>query len=373
MTILTTKTDKKLPLQALTGVRFLAAFLVVALHFAEPKNPSVKDFVGHGFIGVTLFFVLSGFILSYTYSLAPGKMKGTAWSFLAARFSRIFPMYLISLVLATPVVLYWSTLPNPYLPALASLSLTQAWLPFAMREWNPPGWSLSAEAFFYILFPFAITRISRLSCTQLLNFSAICWVASLTAPLVYLVNGSINLDFWMFNPLVRLPEFLLGVAVGVIWLKNRSQLRLPKYLADISFVILIAVLCLPVHNAYLINGVCSPLIVAIIIGLAENRGIMARILSTRFFVILGSASYSLYILHWPLWYEASFITRHLNLNIAPNHLFWLISITVLIPASYIFWRFIEEPMSKYLRGRLTSTMPSKSTHLKDDLKSQEQL
>jgi len=367
------ETDKKLPLQALTGVRFLAAFLVVALHFAQPKDPLIKAFVGHGFIGVTLFFVLSGFILSYTYSLAPGEMKGTASSFWSARFSRIYPMYLISLVLATPVVLYWSILPNPYLPALASLSLTQAWLPFAMREWNPPGWSLSAEAFFYLLFPFAITRISRLSCTRLLNFSALCWAASLTAPLVYVVNGSINLDFWMFNPLVRLPEFLLGVAVGVLWLKTRSQLIFPKYLAEISFIALIAVLCLPVHNAYLINGACAPLMVAIIFGLAESRGILARILSTRLFVLLGSASYSLYILHWPLWYEASFITRHLNLSLNSNHLFWLISLIVLVPASCICWKFIEEPMSRYLRRRLTRSIATKSTHLKDGLKTQEQL
>jgi peptidoglycan/LPS O-acetylase OafA/YrhL len=102
------------------------------------------------------------------------------------------------------------------------------------------------------------------------------------------------------------------------------------------------------------NGACAPLILPMILGLAAGRGPLARILGTRLFVMLGGASYSLYIIHWPLWYEAKWLLAKLHLNPDSDTVFWIITVGVLIPASCLCFRFIEEPANKRLRRRFSS-------------------
>lgn len=342
-------------LAALTGVRFLAALAVVAHHFARPANLYLDAANEHGFIGVTLFFILSGFILSYTYFSGPGTMKGTARLFWSARFARIYPMYLVAMVLMAPVILAWDTSGHQWQPGLAALALVQAWISVPMCAWNPPGWSLSAEAFFYLLFPLAIKAVSAGSRGRMIALLGLFWAASLVAPGVYLIHGTVDRDFWMFNPLVRLPEFLIGVTAGALWMqRDGTGVVLPKYTAEISLAALVAVLCIPMHEAWVMNGACAPLILPMILGLAAGRGPLARILGTRLFVMLGGASYSLYIIHWPLWYEAKWLLAKLHLNPDSDTVFWIITVGVLIPASCLCFRFIEEPANKRLRRRFSS-------------------
>jgi peptidoglycan/LPS O-acetylase OafA/YrhL len=349
-------------LPALTGVRFLAALAVVTHHFARPANPYLKAANEHGFIGVTLFFILSGFILTYTYFSEPGSMKGSARMFWSARFARIYPMYLVAMVLMAPLVLAWSTSGHAWQSGLAAFVLVQAWISVGFCEWNPPGWSLSAEAFFYLIFPLAIKALSACSRRRMIGLLVLFWAAALTAPIIYLVNGAVDRDFWMFNPLVRLPEFLMGMTVGVLWMeRDDKQFVLPKLTAEISLAVLLAVLCIPMHEAYVMNGACAPLMLLIILGLANGEGLLARILSTKFLVVLGGASYSLYIIHWPVWYEARSVLEKLHVRLDPNSTFWLITLGVLIPASYICFRYIEEPVNKTLRKRFSSMLPQVPT------------
>lgn len=287
-------------LPALTGVRFIAAFAVVAYHFAKPTHSLLRTVNSHGFIGVTLFFVLSGFILTYTYSLGaeqPKREQEGHFGLLVSQES--FPC-ILSAWLSRPHLFWRGAQLLFILPGFASLILVQAWLPGYM-EWNPPGWSLSAEAFFYLIFPFAVVPISQLRRNNLLSFIGICYALSLLAPLTYAVSGAIDGTFWIFNPAVRLPEFLIGIAVGALWLQpNSIAARLPKYTAELSLVALSLVICLPINEAYFMNGACAPLIVTTILGLAQGRDPAASLLGSRYLVLLGSASYILYILHWPL-------------------------------------------------------------------------
>src|SRR6476661_1182191 len=96
-------------LPALTGVRFFAAFYVVLFHFtlwyfaAAPQW--VRNIVSSGYVGVDLFFVLSGFVLTYTY-LVPGASHVPRREFWVARIARIYPMYLVALALALPITLH---------------------------------------------------------------------------------------------------------------------------------------------------------------------------------------------------------------------------------------------------------------------------
>jgi peptidoglycan/LPS O-acetylase OafA/YrhL len=268
-------------------------------------------------------------------------------------------MYLVAMLLMAPVVLTWSSYGHLWQSGLAAAALVHAWLPLDYCEWNPPGWSLSAEAFFYLLFPLAIKAVSTQSRARMLGLLMLFWAASLTAPVLYAVHGSIERDFWMFNPVVRLPEFLLGVTAGVLWMRDeRIRDVLPAYTAEISLAVLSGILCIPMNQGYVMNGACAPLILLMILDLATGRGPLARLLGTRLFVVLGGASYSLYIIHWPVWYEAKFVVGRLVPGLAPTTAFWLITLGVLIPASWVCFRFIEEPLNKRLRRQFASmSMP----------------
>lgn len=181
-------------INALTGLRFFAATIVVLFHFASFGSVTLRHFMSHGFIGVTIFFVLSGFILSYTYSSGPGAMRGTKRSFWIARVARLYPVYVIGMGLFLPIVARSDD--SVVIKAAAgflSLMMAQAWLhPLGLvwGMWNPPGWSLSAEAFFYLLFPFVCPMLSKLSKISLVCVAIGCCAVSLAAPIAYFATGS---------------------------------------------------------------------------------------------------------------------------------------------------------------------------------------
>src|SRR5271157_15353 len=183
-------------LPAITSLRFFAAFHVALFHIdamgAITGPPWLKTFAGIGYVGVSFFFVLSGFILVYTYAGRNIVLR----EFWQTRFARIYPAYLFSLLLSFPFF-YFGAL-KMHVPffafseqhfALASvlvLLLLQSWVPAAALSWNAVAWSLSVEAFFYAIFPFALTRFGKLSRRMLWTLIPACWIAGLAVSAGYL-------------------------------------------------------------------------------------------------------------------------------------------------------------------------------------------
>jgi peptidoglycan/LPS O-acetylase OafA/YrhL len=235
--------SKNPSLPALTGVRFFAAFYVILTHSLPwIKNRvslplPVANFLSNGYLAVCLFFLLSGFILSYTYSgLVPGVRNYA--KFWEARFARIYPVYFFSLLLALPFQFSTLTLKS----ALAVLLMVQAWNPLHPElsgAWNYPAWSLSVEAFFYLCFPFIQTRIGSMS-RGVLQLSGA--VALLVCILVHTpIQG---LGTWnpaavapipIPLPIVRFPEFLLGMMMGSYFVRFGSIAKRP-YLALLAIL-----------------------------------------------------------------------------------------------------------------------------------------
>jgi len=152
-------------LNALTTLRFFAALHVVLFHVRVVGILSggpwwYQNFASIGFVGVNFFFVLSGFILVYTYD-GPQLDAPKFWR---ARFARIYPAYALSLIVAAPFFFFavrnldlpffaWSK--AHFIPAcVLTLALLQSWVPQAALTWNSVCWSLSVEALFYFVFPF---------------------------------------------------------------------------------------------------------------------------------------------------------------------------------------------------------------------------
>lgn len=266
--------------EALTGVRFIAAMGVFVAHFGN------FDF---GAQGVSLFFVLSGFILQKVYT----SKEWTLGQFYWARFARIYPAYLFSLVVALPV--FWPlirTHENVPVFMASVLLMLHAWVPDTAHYWNNPSWSLSAEALFYFVFPFFLPLLN-LRVRYLVLIVAGLWAAQTWAQLTG--DHSDHGQFISKFPLLRLPEFLIGIAFG--WLHGRA--RVPYAVTTALTVIVAAAMFMPYERTY---TALAPVYGLLLLGLTDHKGFLAN----RTMVLLGEASYSFYLLHMPvlLWIMA---------------------------------------------------------------------
>lgn len=203
-------------LDSLTGLRFIAAAAVLLRHGVPElfPVPGLLELSLIGPVGVGFFFVLSGFVLTWTW-----KPGGSKKHFYARRAARIVPLHVLTTLMAAAFLIaadtpFWAS-------TLVSLFLVQAWLTDSFRTGgNGPSWSLSVEAFFYALFPFIIRPISLLSirkCWMLIGAAVafmVLWtggyaaVTRLGLPFASALSG-------YTNPLYRLGEFVIGCALAV--------------------------------------------------------------------------------------------------------------------------------------------------------------
>lgn len=360
-------------LPAITSLRFFAAFHVALFHMKEMgviTNPEwLKSFAGIGYVGVSFFFVLSGFILVYTYAGRTLELR----NFWQARFARIYPAYLFSLVLMFPFFYYGALKMHvPFfafaeqhfvLSSVLVLTLLQAWVPPAALAWNAVAWSLSVEAFFYAIFPFALPKYSKLSRTVLLAIIPACWVAGMAVSIAFLALrpagaayvGSTDWSGWVqfvkFFPLVRLPEFLIGMACGFLYL--RSQ-RNPKHALPLVGLGLLGVAATTMASRfvpYLVvhTAMSGPAFAALVYGIALQPS-WAGWLKNRVLVLFGDSSYSFYLLHsmfvWPFFHD--FKTQALRNQGIGGVLIWLV---MMLAISSLVYRGIEEPARRKLRPR----------------------
>jgi len=156
-------------LDALTSLRFFAALYVLMFHYTSISGSIFEgQVVRMGYTGVTFFFVLSGFILAHNYHQVDFAKPGAIFRYVLARFSRIYPVYLLSLLAGMPFLLVsFGKVTSGVTTTMAASSLLvapfglQAWFPGTACSLNCPSWSISVEAFFYLMLPFLLAPIMR--------------------------------------------------------------------------------------------------------------------------------------------------------------------------------------------------------------------
>jgi peptidoglycan/LPS O-acetylase OafA/YrhL len=395
-------TPSKSHFKALTSLRFFAAMHVLAFHnhldVLTDSPSSIRNIIRAGYVSVSLFFVLSGFILAHTYLGDRESVSFDRRSFWIARVARVYPVYLFGLLLAAPFVIeaYFSS-ERPAWSAFKILvmggsccTLTQSWVPPLAVVWNSPGWSLSAEAFFYFLFPFVSPFIWRLNKRQTVIALIGLWLLSLVPPLLCwfgAVPGFVDCPAtvtpptnWIgklvrFNPLLRLPEFLLGIALGRLFVLerrgrvsaqgiNRSRSlswttlgRLWPYAALIGIFGLLA--CgSQISYPFLHNGLLDILFAVLIYGLArEDRSghsfQVVRFLSMPVLVLLGEASYAVYILHVPLRTWMYKVLEWFHPGTHPSLTLFTVYTILTLGVSILVFKVIEEPTRRLIRRKLT--------------------
>ena len=358
-------------LDALTSLRFVTALHVFFFHLEASRivfaPEPVRALASVGYVGVNWFFVLSGFILTYSYA---GRTLGLA-SFWRARWARVYPAYFASLCLAAPLFIYvcfraplapgqeWIAPMRDHIVPFTGLALAllQAWVPAAALSINPVGWSLSAEAFFYLLFPLMLARLSQFSRRGLTWLLAALALASIGIALAYVMRSPDGVDVvtyemnhltWLnvlrFNPLVRLPEFLIGVCGGLLFLQRAVSARWAGALIAGGLGALLAVTIYNDAIPYPVihNGLLSLPFLAVIYGVAHRPAWTAP-LEWRSFRALGEVSYSFFLTHGIV--IALFFRPDGNAQARalPEILMCL---AVAIAIAFGLYRWVEQPMRR---------------------------
>ena len=355
----------------LTSLRYFAAFAVMLSHLdflGASSIPGIRwlyDRLFHeGYCGVSFFFVLSGFIITHAYrdELLSGRMSTAGY--LARRAARIFPMHWL---VALPFMAWLAIAEHRTLdPAAVTLNLLllHAWaLPGPLHfSLNGPSWSLSDELFFYAMFPLLILLRPRI-----LGIGTGVSIVVVTALAVWsaTVNPRYSSDFeWFFyvNPLVRLIEFAAGILVYETYRAGRYRRRAGTP-AEIALLVAVPVtmmafstLEVPMPLRYQLAYL--PLMVVLVFIFACGRGAVTRRLCAPRLVLLGQASFSLYLIHRPIFTLVHGLSeRHLGGAVAIPVAAGLL--TGCSAASVLVYRHVEAPMQRFLQRRLRSTFPPK--------------
>lgn len=332
-------------LSRLTFTRFIAALIVVAFHFGANVTPFSNEEIAaifrQGPYAVQYFFTLSGFIMASVYA----TNKPTEFDikqFWIARFARVYPVYLIGLALSLSI-----SKPD-ILTIILNLTLTQAWSATHALSMNNPGWSLSVEVFFYALFPLIIFLLNEKN-LKLTTVTAVflCLLhESLNQYAYYIakneIKGSSLLEFFgPYFPISNLPFFLAGSVFGA--LLKFGKLKKSIRLSSLSPLTTTIILCLWIYFRL-------PLIMIpfglFILSLATNK--QCDFLSSKPLIFLGEASYSIYIIHFPLYILfLNYVSPQINTSESVKFYIYMIT---LISISCLTYEFVEKPCRTYIRS-----------------------
>lgn len=348
----------------LTFTRFLASISIVMLHFGLynwPINTKYISHLGGDLInGITYFFVLSGFILvvsNVKNNELPDQIEQK--SFWKRRFARIYPAYLLSILLFfalqfeynPEIPLKWQAQPYYY-----SIFLLQSWNYKMALDVNFPAWSLSVEAFFYLIFPWIYFNIARLKTTSILILALVSWYLNILT-INSLMEEKAPHHFVNYFPLLHAATFLIGMCAGILFARNQAwlvQQRRKIYL----LVILLGIYCLwgmyrdkPAFETLRQNGYLALYFALFIIAVSLIQGKVKTLLSWKPVQFLGEISYSMYLFQ--------FIVLLICQKYIPgmagkkdSEIFWPYVLILLI-FSAVIYLFFEKPVRRIL------TKPSK--------------
>lgn len=352
-------------LNALTGLRCFAALNIVFFHFGNPADfGPLAPVVNAGYLSVSFFIMLSGFVLAYNYAGRAREGKLGKIRFWKARFTRLYPVYLLSLILGWQTFLgersahthamFWTG-------AILTPLLLQGWIPEIATFGNTPAWTMSAETAYYVLFPWvaAIKRPVRIA-AHFWRLGGL-WLLGLIPGILYVIfnpDHIVHVDRfsaapWLqalkFTPMPHLPSFVFGVMLAGLdeMLERTGMLRF--WICLLGFTGIYSVLCLGdriVPYALIHDGLLMPLFGCLIIGLAGVNP-LSKLFGFRAFVFVGESSYCLYLMHFNLWtllHESGILDRLHLIQFDP----W-ISYAILISLGLLTLYAVEKPAQKLLR------------------------
>lgn len=388
-------------IHSLTSLRGIAALLVVINHLTLlmlplGQTPAKPALVKTGILGMTTFFVLSGFVMYYNYAhrIAADRSAGIL-QFIFARVARLYPLMVVYVLFNFILNVSRSLSSGDALATsmyVTTLSLyligVQSWLYAVINDVNVtvsqylgnPAWSVSTELFFYVLFIPIIA--SRKESTPSISRGLLIVIASIAARAIFLafadsdavqhwiaerlgVSSSLSVYSWLvyYCPYGRCFEFFAGMGIAEIWLARRQCSGSPladrlgllaggcglayigaSFLSDISFSVPFLFEGTATHFFYI--AAVPPAIYF----LSRERGFAARILSFAPLRFIGEISYSLYFVHtlvFPLFRidPSTNIAMHLSMVVGRCIAFLAIAMAI----SALVYRTLEKPARTAVR------------------------
>lgn len=364
-------------LNALTSLRLIAALMVVIHHArgillpVELTVPAIE--------AVSFFFVLSGFILTYSYH----QRQYTLREFYVARLARIMPATVLSIAVFMLLNQQAPNLANPREMAItiSNLLMVQAWIPISSYYFalNAVAWSVSVELGFYLLFPLLHRGLRRKSGQIMiivvpLVIAALLFLISLWNNLPFDTRPDQNQATWVglayINPLARLKEFCAGILAAAVYIKlkeRNSWILKSRWLLSVAEIILIGVLTIGFLNVsvpitkhptltsmFWYQIVIGILFGAVVTVFAAGEGLIAKALNQRWLLIGGEVSFSIYLFH-----QILIMWQNKNpwlLNWAPVQARFMLLLLIILVVSFTVWRWFERPMRTVIQ-RLLVTAP----------------
>lgn len=351
----------------LTGLRFFAALYVFLfhMHIRWPLSDDIyiKNILDQGAIGMSLFFILSGFVLAYRYSNDNTSYR----SYLINRFSRIYPIYAFTAIATLPwigvdfgsgsTLDITLSLTKATLLVIANIFVMQAWFPQMFSYWNDgASWSISVEVFCYLLLPFILPTIAKLDNKRLVILSGICvCFSAMIGVSAAVFDDSANKVFYSI-PIFRLPEFIVGICACLFFL--RGYKRLCTSAIQISIIIIVAIYLslvgskMPLYVGH--HWIIVPSIAFLLISFSVGSNFLTRVLSSKMIVWLGKISYCFYSLQFLIIVP---LTKHHNAVVEQFHslnnpkILMASALIVLIAVSALAHHMIEEPARKWINKR----------------------
>ena len=369
-------------IKALSGLRIVAAVWVVLFHFRPLLEQAAPGFrtalapvLDCGAQGVDLFFILSGFVLTWNYLDRMGESFSwrSTLRFRWLRLSRVWPVYLVTMHLAVLWIIF--TLNVGHVPSEAAGSLTamnyikqfllvQLWFSpfFDGTSWDGPAWSISAEWLAYLLFGalvLVLFRIARATRARGLIYLAL---AALLPNLVLLMATGFFYTPWSWLPRI-IMQFTAGALVCAAVRKLDPSDRARKVAGLAALLIgaaIIGILYLlaahPIPTIYDSAGLVDVLFIPLVLTLAIGVGTLPALLSLRPVVYFGYLSFSLYMVHELVHTAWNWAVMQFELQLGSDLagkavLLGLIAIAFV--GAVLLYHFVEEPARKWMRGMMS--------------------
>jgi peptidoglycan/LPS O-acetylase OafA/YrhL len=356
-------------LKALTGIRFYAALFVFLSHVVLiPGMDALSGnrlFFNAGVVGVSFFFVLSGFILTYNYAdvFRGGVSFATYKRFVWDRWTKIYPVHLAAFLIILPIQIFSPNLPLDWRAVPIHLLLLQCWWPLTqpklLHYLNVPSWSISCEWFFYLMAPMAIFCVSRrnrrwipvlLTAGLAGGTGLLLWHNHSDASRLYFVS-------W-FAPF-RFIEFLIGVFVARAFIANppARSARFAVLAQMLGLGLIVAGAMYRAHAPWPFWGglLYLPGSALVVFGLAQNRGFFAAHLSHPWLERLGMASFCLYMLQAPLLRAMKGVWLHFGWEVRSWAAFGAVVVVMFLfvqTSAFILHYLYEIPVQRWLRSWL---------------------
>jgi peptidoglycan/LPS O-acetylase OafA/YrhL len=359
-------------LASVAGLQFLATLHIVlfydaATHF-DMAAP-LANLVRAGWTSFSLLFVMTGFLLAYNWIDPTGKRAFASGPFWSARFARVYPLYLIALLVGV-VAMYLrlsragaakAVITKSVIDAVASVPMLQAWAPSSACSVNCPAWAISDAALFVVVFPLFVGLLSRMRGRTLLVAAIVLWIASIFGMLVAkdLVSNFLPASTKRFpallmnglamNPLLRLPEFLIGAMLGRYFLDNRHNANwhaIAPALAAVSGGVLLFSIAGGMTFPEILHrtNLLVPIEGALIFSLALLSVRSGTPFSSRWMLALGQFSLAIFLFQYPVHELLRLGTLQLDIQLHRSAMWMPVYLGTLFALSVGVTMYFAEPL-----------------------------